>query len=337
MSAELRDLVERALEEGEIYVYSGPLRRNSVDEFILSLHTRTDRMDNCALFLTTFGGNPEAAYRLARGLQELHQEFTLLVAGPCKSAGTLVALGADKIRFGFLGELGPLDIQIRKEDELLPFQRSGLDDINALETTYKHAFSAFEHYLLTFMASGSGAISTKMACELAINLSTGLFTPIAQQIDPHRLGEVDRMMNIAREYGERLCKDRGNVKEDTIKKLLKGYPSHGFIIDRNEADGLFNTVEPLLDTEEALFERFSKALLNPADQPFAFALRDLLYGYEDTEQQDEGERDEEEALHRGEEDERQEKHSGYEPGSSRKDRNGLAGEPENAVCDQGST
>jgi ClpP class serine protease len=41
------------------------------------------------------------------------------VSGYCKSAGTLIALGANELAFGEHGELGPLDVQIAKRDEVL--------------------------------------------------------------------------------------------------------------------------------------------------------------------------------------------------------------------------
>ena len=47
-------------------------------------------------------------------------------------------------------------------------------------------------------------------------------------------------MRVAMEYGNRL--NRGNLKEGALARLISGYPSHGFIIDRDEAATLFERV-----------------------------------------------------------------------------------------------
>ncbi len=58
-------------------------------------------------------------------------KIRLLIDGPCKSAGAMIALGVDEIAFGPRGELGPLDTQLTKQDEIL-FMSSGLDILQAL-------------------------------------------------------------------------------------------------------------------------------------------------------------------------------------------------------------
>lgn len=59
-------------------------------------------------------GDPNAGYRIGRALQHNYDDVTLLVVGPCKSAGTLIAIAANKLVIGDMGELGPLDIQLKK-------------------------------------------------------------------------------------------------------------------------------------------------------------------------------------------------------------------------------
>jgi hypothetical protein len=76
--------------------------------------------------------------------------------------------------------------------------------------------------------------------------------PIYSQIDPMRLGEVQRAMMIAYHYGERLAK--GNLKEDSLAVLVSGYPSHGSVIDRDEARNLFKSVRPPTKDEGKIYE-----------------------------------------------------------------------------------
>ena len=109
-----------ALDADVLYV-SGVLDRDTAD-ILREVHSRRTR-GKCILVLTTFGGDPAAAYLMARFLRDVHPDgFTVFIPGRCKSAGTLLALGAREIVMGDRGELGPLDIQVSEKDE--PFRRS---------------------------------------------------------------------------------------------------------------------------------------------------------------------------------------------------------------------
>ena len=55
------------------------------------------------------------------------------------------------------------------------------------------------------------------------------------------MGEVNRSMAIAKEYGERLFKNSELCDEESLKTLISGYPSHSFVIDREEAKGIFKS------------------------------------------------------------------------------------------------
>ena len=86
---------------------------------------KTCKNKECVLFLTTQGGDPDAGYRIAKCLQNNYDIIRLVVSSYCKSAGTLIAIAANEIAFGDLGELGPLDVQVMKHDEF-GAQASGL-------------------------------------------------------------------------------------------------------------------------------------------------------------------------------------------------------------------
>ena len=216
---------------------------------LLSVRSLSKRNNNVVLILTTYGGDPDAAYRIARFLKHHYQKFILFVFGPCKSAGTLIALGADEIIMSTFGELGPLDIQLAKEDEFTS-TASGLDYFHAMLMLKQHAFNFFEEYFLSLKMASGGIITTKTAAEIASTITIGLFSPITSQIDPFKLGEVQRAMKIAAEYGQRLS---NNI--DAIRKLGTEYPSHSFIIDYREAKEIFKNVrEP--DEWEQKLERY---------------------------------------------------------------------------------
>lgn len=202
----------------------------------------------CTVFLTTYGGDAHAGFRVARCLRHHYKKgVRLVVPSYCKSAGTLVAIGANELAIGDLGELGPLDVQVSKPTEILE-RGSGLDYTQALMVALEHAQSAFAHSLMQMR--GRFRFSTKMAGELASKLACGVVEPLYAQIDPNRIGEMQRAIQIAHEYGRRLDGHGSNLKEGALDTLVAGYPSHSFVIDRKEARQLFKSVDSLTPAEQ---------------------------------------------------------------------------------------
>lgn len=201
----------------------------------------------CTVFLTTYGGDAHAGFRVARCLRHHYESVRLVVTSYCKSAGTLVAIGANELAIGDLGELGPLDVQVSKPTEILE-RGSGLDYTQALLVALEHAQTTFGQSLLQMR--GRLRLSTKMAGELACRLACGVVEPLYAQIDPNRIGEMQRAIQIAHEYGRRLDGHGSNLKDGALDTLVAGYPSHSFVIDRKEARDLFNSVDSLTPAEQ---------------------------------------------------------------------------------------
>ena len=232
----------------DLFFYSGDISQANIDRFIsiLVAAKQCRKRTKVSLILTTNGGDAHQAYRLARLFQDLYggaDNFRLVVQGRCKSAGTLVAMGAGELAMGIFGELGPLDVQLAKLDEIA-VRTSGLDTLGALAVLQAEAFNAFEQYLIKIINRSGHTVSTKTACDIASNMVSGLLRPIASQIDPHRLSEVERMMRIAKSYGERLGTPNLKDREagSALTRLIRGYPTHEYIIDRKEAGEIFEMV-----------------------------------------------------------------------------------------------
>ncbi|MEN4571768.1 SppA protein [Pantoea agglomerans] len=234
----------------DVYVYTGEVERRGHLSLTNAIDKRKELLglkDNVLLCIATFGGNPDAGYRIGRALQHNYKHITILILGPCKSAGTLIAVAAHKLIIGDMGELGPLDIQLKKNDEIGELS-SGLVIQTALEELKDCALSAFRSYLVNIKLRNQ--ISTKMSADIAAKLTEALVSPMASQIDPIKLGEHQRAMTIALSYGNRLNGHSKNLKENSLRKLIASYPAHGFVIDRKEARELFDAVEsPDGDTE----------------------------------------------------------------------------------------
>jgi hypothetical protein len=211
---------------------------------------RRQKRPTVYLILVTEGGNADAGFRIARCLQSCYdQGFVGVVPGICKSTGTLMCIGAADLKIGDLGDLGPLDVQLAKPDELVLIA-SGLTIDSAFRGLQSIAFQMFENFLLDLIRKSGGRITTKMSSELAANLTVGLMQPIFAQVDPMKVGEDYRSTRIAEEYALRLHAKAQNLMSvteqgGTIDTLVRGYPSHEFVIDRAEAKTLFRRVEPI--------------------------------------------------------------------------------------------
>lgn len=203
------------------------------------------------LFLNTYGGDPDGAFRIARCLRH-HYTDGIRVAIPhwCKSAGTLIAMAADEIGVGDFGELGPLDIQVYKGSELQE-RSSGLDITEAMGAVTEHIKDSFH---LVLKETRNLGLSTKISAEFATQVSAAIAAPLFGQLDPLRFGELVRLTRIASEYGHRLNQYGKNLRDGALIKLIHGYPSHSFVIDRKEAKELFVKVTALTSAEQSFCE-----------------------------------------------------------------------------------
>ncbi|NUD09104.1 SppA protein, partial [Escherichia coli] len=136
---------------------------------------------NVIFCVATYGGDPNAGFCIGRALQRYFETVKLFVVGPCKSAGTLIAIAANKIVIGDMGELGPLDIQLKKNDEIGEMS-SGLAIMTALDALKERSISAFNSYLVQIKYENQ--ISTKISADIATRLTEALIAPMAAQIDP---------------------------------------------------------------------------------------------------------------------------------------------------------
>ena len=101
-------------------------------------------------------------------------------------------------------------------------------------------------------------MTTRTAIEQASALSVGLMGQVFAQIDPLQIAEADRAIRTATLYVQRL--GANHLKEGALDRLLTGYPSHDFVIDREEADDLLRTVRAPT-TEEGVFLTHAEPIL----------------------------------------------------------------------------
>lgn len=229
----------------DFVVISSPITRDLHGQLSGLLRDHQEH-SSATVFLTTYGGDPDGGYRIARCLRHHYGDgLRVVVPSWCKSAGTLVAIAADELGIGDRGELGPLDVQVFKGSELQE-RSSGLDITEALGVIGNHVRWGYHGMLREARQMG---LSTKLAAEMAAHIGAAIAAPLLNQVDPMRLGELQRATRIAWDYGTRLDQYSQNLKEGALQALIHGYPSHSFVIDRKEACSLFKRVSPLTQAE----------------------------------------------------------------------------------------
>lgn len=240
--------------DADIFAFVGDIQRPNDDRFISRVKVYKKR-PNVLLLLNTLGGDPNAAYRIARCLQSEYEtvsseeegsdktakgKFYVYVDTRCKSSGTILAIGATTLLMSDYAELGPIDVQLRKGDEVGE-RSSSLTPMHAIESLSDLSIKYFEDCFKELRFNQELLFATKAASEIATKMATSLFGTIFNQIDPMRVAEFDRAMRIASAYGERLGK--GNLVDGGLKRLVAAYPTHGFVIDRTEAKAIFKSVD----------------------------------------------------------------------------------------------
>lgn len=107
------------------------------------------KTENLDLMIHTMGGSGDTAEKIVEMCRNhCSGEFRVIIPNMAKSAGTLIALGADKIVMGHCSEAGPIDPQIRIMVSNCPQQVSAWTFVHArdeLVEKYKEAVSKKEN------------------------------------------------------------------------------------------------------------------------------------------------------------------------------------------------
>jgi hypothetical protein len=236
--------------DADVFIFNGGLEARRDLDAIEAIFANISR-PKAVLLLVTNGGNPDIAYKITRYFHEKYEHLTVLVSGKCKSAGTLIAIGAHELVFTPYGELGPLDIQLTKVDRFDQLQ-SGLTIQEALNTLEARALQSFYEVVRDYMQANNGLLSFASATKAASDFVTQLYAPIFSRIDPEEVGARARSMKIATDYGQRLALKAQNLKPETLRQLSETYSSHSFVIDYHEAEALFNRVRIANQAEQDL-------------------------------------------------------------------------------------
>lgn len=212
------------------------------------------------VWLESPGGDAHAAYKLGLFLRAAFEEVVFVIVDYAKSAATLLSLAGDRIYMAPAAELGPLDTQESREGEVK--FRSYLETADAIDSMFSSAV------LNAISAGGMVLQHTGLTREVTIQnmmkFAADFSRPLLEQVDPTAVIAANTSLRVAAEYGSRLLSyrnDRDGIERARAQTdlLIRGYPTHGYVIDRDEAREVLDLpVEPLesyeyLSEVEALY------------------------------------------------------------------------------------
>lgn len=134
-----------------------------------AIESLSERKNTLAVILDTPGGVVEVVERMVTLLRSVYEEVIVIVPDRAMSAGTILALSADRIMMDHLSCLGPIDPQIEREGKLVP----ALSYLNQFERLNEKAqnghLSTAEYALLNKLDLGE-LYQFDQARELSIDL-----------------------------------------------------------------------------------------------------------------------------------------------------------------------
>jgi hypothetical protein len=198
-------------------------------------HAQFESGKNVVVFLHTWGGDADSAYRIATFLQKKAGGFEVVVPKMAKSAGTLLTLGATKIIMGQMAELGPLDMQVRDpESEQMD---SALNETKSLQTLSREALVLYAQKMEVLKKLYRWK-TFETRNRIATEFVNEMIRPLVKKISAVHYTKMARIMEIMKKYGRGLMTRAGypiSRASKVVEKLGEDFPDHGYIIDTREA------------------------------------------------------------------------------------------------------
>lgn len=194
--------------------------------------------DEIDFIINSPGGLADDAYRIIRTLRKSFKTVNIIVPFWVKSAATLLSLGGTTIVMDEYGEFGPLDAQLGKERDDSPEleRESALNDEHSLrriEMRFKEMYETM--YIRLYEHKKINIPKSELSQQLLKNLSK-FYEPLLSQINPYKLGDKRRKLDIGGQYATRILAQFSELKEpgkirSFVDFLVDGCPDHGYVID----------------------------------------------------------------------------------------------------------
>lgn len=189
------------------------------------------------VWLESPGGDAHAAYKLALILRHVASCIRVVVPDYAKSAATLLALAADELFLAPGAELGPLDAQVPEEGSVFG-AISALNIARASDAVAKDALALAMKGAMQMVREAN--LSRVEALTAMLSFSATFSEPLVRQLDPRLVHQANELLRVTVRYAARLLANTcGEDQAISIaKELVEQFPTHGFVIARDEAEQL---------------------------------------------------------------------------------------------------
>ena len=189
------------------------------------------------LFLITRGGHTLTPLRLMSLLREFAKEVHVLVPYMAHSAGTLIALGADGIVMGAMGELGPVDPSVA--NQFNPTVEAADAQGGKLPTPRPRIPISVEDVISYLSLASERAKLEPQGMATA-------FAALTDAVSPLALGNILRNHTLIRHLVRRLLMMHMDIDkevdkaaiESLVETLTEKLYAHDYLITRDEAASL---------------------------------------------------------------------------------------------------
>ena len=208
-----------------------------------AIQVHSERKIAVAVILDTPGGVVEVVERMVTVLRSTYDEVAVIVPDRAMSAGTILALSADRILMDQLSCLGPIDPQIEREGRLVP-ALSFLNQFERLnEKSQKGQLSTAEFALLNKLDLGE-LYQFEQARELSIDL---LIKWLTQYKFKNWTTTETRKLKVTEQMKTQRAREIAALLNDPEK-----WHSHGRAIDANTLREEVNLIIDGLEENDAL-------------------------------------------------------------------------------------
>jgi Serine dehydrogenase proteinase len=204
-----------------------------------------------SLLLYTRGGETQAAWPIVNFIREYCDELFILVPFYAHSAGTLMALGANRILMARFATLSPIDPTVAN-----PFNpQDPVNPQNRIPIAVEDVLAFFE-------------LSKRQGAEEEEHVAAA-FKRLAEAVHPLALGNVQRSIDQIRQLAQKMIRlhspDRPDEEvEELVRQLTTALYSHFHLISRREAKEIGLAVDdpepPLEDLLLAYYEELKEDL-----------------------------------------------------------------------------
>ena len=202
-----------------------------------------------SLILYTLGGDTLAAWNIVNLIREFCDEFEIIVPNKCRSAGTLMALGANKIIMTKQATLGPIDPSLNSPlNPIIPNTMPPMKMPVSVESV-KGYFD---------MLKDEVGVKTPEALSSA-------YIKLTETVNPLVLGDIYRRKNQIIMLARRLLDMHAtteNLADNIISFLCSDSGSHDYTINRSEAKKLGLPIESPSDTMYQLLKTWHNDIID---------------------------------------------------------------------------